>query len=231
MDIQRARQIASQSHRLTWDESTKSWALRPADVQGLWLVAEDAKPTGRSAWLSTYTGQAVLVDFDKGQVVYGPFPIATHPGQKRTNASDAADVNGDGLKDVAWTLPRVAYPMVPKVNSSGRHNPVHKFQAVQRDVGGFGVPDPLWTASYPPPFKYVVGWLTAAEAGIKPSDPQARVRPRIYQATLIQFHAGNKSGPSSIGCWTSPPDVYKKASEYIQRHGQNWHMTFERSDK
>lgn len=40
----------------------------------------------------------------------------------------------------------------------------------------------------------------------------------VYPATGIQYHAGNKDRPSSIGCWTSPPADFERIARIIEAH-------------
>lgn len=125
MKLDKARDIISKAV----DDATMESVT---NKDGLWLVGLD-RP---DASVRDYSGEASLykVSGDDITLVYGPVPWASHPGQVKTNADGTPDVDGDGQRDVAWTIPGLAYRMKSKRSSSGRFNPVTKTQHVYRDT-------------------------------------------------------------------------------------------------
>lgn len=157
----------------------------PPPSDGLWLVALDSEVAN----YRNYSGKCALFMLDGVQTlkVTRDYPFSSHPGQIRTEASGTPDVDKDGLKDVAWAIPRYTYSYHGKRSSSDRFNPTTKTQPVLRNLQGHET------------FKEVRAFNS-----------------KIYQATDIQVHAGSSRKPVSIGCFTLPPDDYKALAERIE---------------
>ncbi len=151
-------------------------------------IDQDAPGAGssradRAAHLRDYTGQTAVYRAVGGRLteVEGPMQSASHPGQFSTNGF--TDVNGDGKSDIAHLRSGV-YDYRSRPNGSGRFNPTNnRDMSVARDLNQDGT--------------------------ISDSENQIAQRDGHY-ATGLQWHAGGRTRPSSVGCQTMPPEDFNR---------------------
>lgn len=123
--------LADQCAGLEYDGAT--WHETAPLDRRVWLLCRDAEPRpADSAYLRAYTGTCLLVDVESRAALTPILPYAHHPGQRTTTARGTPDVDGDGQRDIAWTLPHVQYLFRSRPNSAGRHDPAGSVQPVRR---------------------------------------------------------------------------------------------------
>lgn len=172
------------------DESTARAIIASTNQEkpdGVWLVGLDSE----LANVRSYSGvcKLVVVEGERYAELSPALPWSTHPGQIRTTASGTPDVDGDGLRDVAWALPRTVYPMRGKRNSGGRFNPATTVQPVLRNHTGAACYRDVRLASA-----------------------------KVWSATAIQLHAGASHKPVAIGCFTLAPKHFDVLAPLIEKH-------------
>ncbi|MEW5850175.1 MAG: peptidoglycan-binding protein [Myxococcota bacterium] len=177
--------------------SNGQWPPREGHVYAI-QIDQDSPPAGASAQdksnhLRSYTGQTAVFQARNGRLVEieGPMRSASHPGQKST--SGFTDVNGDGRSDIAHL--RAGTYEYRASSHNGRFNPVSDRNiSVARDTNQDGVID---------------------------ARENAASQQRGDYATALQWHAGNSTRPSSVGCQTMPPDDFARFQRAVRTGDDN----------
>lgn len=168
------------------EEQKDGTIAKVTSLDGVWIIALDSM----RAKHSDYSGvcQVVLIDGERIMMLEPQFRFSSHPGQIRTSLEGTPDVNKDGLRDVAWCIPRFVYTYSSKLSSSNRYNPTTRTQPVYRNESG----------------KYTFEEIL-------------KMNPKRYPATHIQIHAGSSSKPVSVGCFTLPPHDFTRLVDTIAK--------------
>jgi peptidoglycan hydrolase-like protein with peptidoglycan-binding domain len=148
----------------------------------------------RNGYLRSYTGQMAVFKGHNGGLVeeMAPGKSASHPGQMTSSTSP--DVSGDGSGDVAHL-----------------HAGVYNYQTSTTWHNGKERFNPAGWANEP----------VARDINHNGVIDGARER-KSYAGSGIQIHPGNSSSPSSTGCQTMAPDVFKRFHDAVSdsRGGQ-----------